>query len=74
MEMSYYNVVVKLVNVRTGDTHEQSILFKSKWAARYMAREYEKCVDVSAVDVVDATTGEVIISFEHGECTWDVEG
>lgn len=72
--MSYYNVVVALTNIKSGDVHTQQVQFKSRWAARSMAREYVNCVDVVAVDVVDATTGEVILSFEHGKCIWDVEG
>lgn len=74
MEMSYYKVAVALTNMQTGDTCKQEIQFKSKWAARSMARKYAKCVDVIGVDVIDETTGEVILSFEHGECVWDTEG
>lgn len=39
--------------------------------ARAYAHECVSCENVISVDVMDIHTGEVIISYEDGEVTWD---
>lgn len=73
--MEFFNVNIEIINPKTFDSYNETIHFKSEWAARYMARKYAKCEDVREVTVVDATTGEMLLWLDYkGDTVLDCEG
>lgn len=56
---SYYLVNVFVSRVNDID-YVEHIPFKSPYAAKYMAAKYYECVDVTAVEIIDQTTGEIV--------------
>ena len=73
MDITYYAVNVKVSGIGNERDRVETIKFKSRYAARYMAKKYLTCADVCSVDVIDQITGEVIYSNDRRE-EWDVEG
>lgn len=70
-----YNVTIQIINLQTFATHNETVKFYSRWASRKMAREYASCEDVLHVEIIDNTTGEIVLELgAKGEVLWDTEG
>lgn len=56
-----YTVTITCLNMRTLDPcRKETVEFRSLFAAKEFATKVNRCVDVSNVDVVDNSTGEIM--------------
>lgn len=73
--MNYYCVSVKIAAIGMRKERTETVMFKSAFAANYMARQYFCCEDVTGVDIVDMTTGEVVYyHYKNGDVEYNAEG
>lgn len=67
MDHPTYSVIVYATRPKTAYEYRTTLKFFGRFAAVYMAKQYYACEDVSRVDVLDNSTGELIYGHSYYE-------
>ncbi len=62
-----YSVTVYAVRAKTAYEYKTTLKFFGRFSAIYMAKQYYECEDVTQVEVIDNSTGELIYAHSYYE-------